>query len=183
MIISRYSPPGAGLDIRSNTWKPRKCVVCRRRIAKPEAKNQKACHRKACKDELARLRMEKLKRKQKAARLAKNERARIGDIKAIKPLRDPEFLAWLRQQWCIICEFVTGSEAGSGHIEAAHIGVRGLRQRSSDHEAVPLCVRHHRTGKDSHHILGKNFWTHHGLDKLRVLTSLHARYEAERLAA
>lgn len=118
-------------------------------------------------------------RKHAAGKAAKKERVKRAAIRGAKPLRDPAFLAWLRHQWCIVCEFRTGSEAGTNHIEAAHVGIRGLRQKSSDREAVPLCVRHHRTGKDSHHVLGKRFWTHHHLDKGLILAALHARYEYE----
>ena len=178
MTLTRSAPTGLGATIWPNRWKARKCVICKRVITKPGAKNQKT-HDGSCRRKLAQQRDEKLRRKQKAAAKFKKERKRIGAIKAIKPLRDPKFLDWLRLQWCFICEFVTGSEAGTGKIEAAHVGVRGLRQKSSDHEAIPLCVRHHRTGKDSHHVLGKAFWAHHGLDKTRVLTILHARYEAQ----
>jgi hypothetical protein len=39
-------------------------------------------------------------------------------------------------------------------IEAAHTGPHGLSQKSSDLCAIPLCVKHHRTGDDSYHKLG-----------------------------
>lgn len=123
---------------------------------------------------------ERQQRRRKNDRAFKRERKRIGVIKGTKPVRDPEYLAWIRMQWCIICEYVTGSEAGTRHVEAAHVGRRGLGQKCSDNETVPLCVRHHRTGKDSHHVLGKNFWKHHGLDRDQMVRRLINLYMAER---
>lgn len=98
-------------------------------------------------------------------------------------VRDPKYLAWLREQWCAICEFRPGSEAGTGHIEAAHVGERGLGQKSDDRAAIPLCVRHHRTGADSHHVLGKKFWAHHRLDRDLLVAACNAEFEAQRSVA
>lgn len=107
----------------------------------------------------------------------KIERRRIGAIKGTKPVRDPAYLAWLRTQRCVIGEFVTGSESCiTRSIEAAHTGVRGLRQRASDLEALPMCVRHHRTGPDAHHVLGKRFFEHHGIERETMIEIVRHRY-------
>jgi hypothetical protein len=66
--------------------------------------------------------------------------------------------------------------------EAAHVGVRGLGQKSSDRSAIPLCAEHHRLGRDSHHRLGKRFWEHHGLDRDALIAELNRRYEEENAA-
>lgn len=63
--------------------------------------------------------------------------------------------------------------------EAAHVGDRGLGQKCSDIEAVPLCGEHHRTGKEAHHVLGKRFWEYHRLGRELMITVYHAAFEAE----
>ena len=92
--------------------------------------------------------------------------------RAPRPQRDsdPRYLAWLRTQACIICHIVR-------YIEAAHVGARGLGQKCSDREAVPLCQEHHRTGAHAHHVLGKGFWAFHHVDRQVVIAVLIARYE------
>ncbi len=75
----------------------------------------------------------------------------------------------------------TAEELGSPVItEAAHIGDRGMSQKCSDAETIPLCGEHHRTGKDSHHRLGKKFWAHWGIDKKKLLAELQEAYEGHR---
>ncbi len=62
-------------------------------------------------------------------------------------MRDPKFLAFIRKLCCVIC--------GSYRlIEAAHFGAHGLGQKASDEDALPLCLRCHRTGPHSYHVLG-----------------------------
>jgi hypothetical protein len=76
----------------------------------------------------------------------------------MKPKRNPRYLAWIRTQPCLVC----GSRGG---IEAAHTGPRGLGQKSPDTSAIPLCPKHHRTGRDSYHRLGpRQFARVHQLD-------------------
>ncbi len=64
--------------------------------------------------------------------------------------------------------------------EAAHVGERGLGQKCSDRETIPLCAAHHRTGPESHHVLGKAFFTHHKLDKDAIVAELNRLYDLER---
>ncbi len=106
-------------------------------------------------------------------------------------LKDPKYLAWLREQQCVVCKFSVvsvSSNAATMEItiqlaeqttvtEAAHCGDRGLSQKCSDREALPLCGEHHRTGKFSHHILGKRFWQHHGLDKDVLIAEYNRLFE------
>src|SRR5579862_8878109 len=65
----------------------------------------------------------------------------------MKPARSAAYLAWIRTQPCLIC-------GRTRWIEAAHTGLRGPAQKSSDYSAIPLCAAHHRTGRDSYHRLG-----------------------------
>jgi len=65
--------------------------------------------------------------------------------------------------------------------EAAHVGKRGIGQKCSDWEAIPLCRWHHRIGPESHHTLGKNFWKHHAINRdelIRELQEMHERRAA-----
>jgi hypothetical protein len=89
----------------------------------------------------------------------------------MKPGRDPKYLEWIRQQPCMICK--------TRPVEAAHVGQRGLGQKCADVEAVPLCAEHHRTGDESHHVLGRNFWTHHRLSRDTVLRIYQTAYADE----
>ena len=118
-------------------------------------------------------------RKRLAADAFKKERGRWAKVKQSRPKKDPKYLDWIRLQWCWVCQYCTGSEAGTRHVEACHTGVRGLRQKAPDREAIPLCVRHHRTGKESHHALQKQFWKHHRLDREAIMAYLNRLYESE----
>lgn len=98
---------------------------------------------------------------------------------------DPGYLAWIRTKPCIACYTdaiaVYGPEIldtePSGLVEAAHFGLRGLGQKCPGRRAGPLCAGHHRTGKDSHHVLGKRFWEFHNLDMEAIIAWLNAAYE------
>lgn len=63
------------------------------------------------------------------------------------PVKDAGYLRYVRNLFCLVC-------GASYAIESAHTGGRGLGQRSSDRNAIPLCRRHHRTADDSLHTLG-----------------------------
>jgi hypothetical protein len=67
--------------------------------------------------------------------------------KAERPVRDPKYLAMLRKLCCVVC----GSFRS---VEAAHMGPHGMAQKSSDLDALPLCVKCHRIGPKSYHVLG-----------------------------
>jgi hypothetical protein len=120
-----------------------------------------------------------------------------------KGLKDKNYLDWIRSQACIIClvepptagafaeyvlkysirtEYATSRPQRAFPVEVAHVGIRGLSQKSSDRETIPLCTRHHRTGKDAHHVLGRKFWEHHGLDRDALIAELNTRYESEKTA-
>lgn len=89
----------------------------------------------------------------------------------------PAYLAWLHTQPCQLWPSLLTVCAGP--IEAHHAGDRGLSQRAPDRTAIPLCARHHRHGKDSAHVLGKNFWNRHGLDRDSIIKTLNERYECQ----
>jgi hypothetical protein len=87
----------------------------------------------------------------------------------MKPKRNPRYLTWIRTQPCLVC----GSRRG---IEAAHTGPHGLGQKSPDTSAIPLCAKHHRTGRDSYHTLGpRQFASVHQLDLESTVRRLNAK--------
>lgn len=87
----------------------------------------------------------------------------------MKPERNWRYLAWILKQPCVVC----GARNG---IEAAHTGPHGLGQKSSDRSAIPLCVRHHRTGNDSYHRLGaRKFAQLHHLDIPALVRRLNTK--------
>jgi hypothetical protein len=96
--------------------------------------------------------------------------------KAEKPIRDPKYLAMVRKLCCIVC--------GSYRlVEAAHFGPRGIGQKSSDLDALPLCLRCHRTGPQSYHVLGaRRFVAFHKLDVAKHQERIRKFY-LERIAA
>ncbi len=119
------------------------------------------------------------------------------------PLKDPAYLNWIRLLPCLCCEkedrrheafkaIIQGRGIAdvTTHVaypnqqtrtEAAHVGDRGLGQKCSDHEAIPLCAAgHHRLGEWSAHRMGKNFWAHHGLDRDKIIAELNRLYEEQR---
>jgi len=102
-------------------------------------------------------------------------------------LKDPAYLDWIRMLPCMICwprmMFQVALDclpSGLPRSEAAHVGVRGLGQKCSDRESVPLCEVHHRTGAESHHVLGKNFWSFRGLNRDKIIAELNRLYEEQR---
>ncbi len=102
-------------------------------------------------------------------------------------LKDRAYLAWLHELPCVVCILpwklwlsgVVYSNVQTSATEAAHVGTRGLGQKCSDRETIPLCGACHRTGRDSQHVLGKKFFQHHGLDKDKIIAELNRLYDEE----
>jgi hypothetical protein len=87
----------------------------------------------------------------------------------VKPIRHPGYLQWIRTLPCSVCRTTRA-------IEAAHTGPHGLSQKSPDLSAIPLCVRHHRTGADSYHKLGpRKFAEVHHLNISAIVARLSAK--------
>ena len=73
-------------------------------------------------------------------------------------MKDPEHLAALRKMNCAMTSPLNGIPVGcSGPIEAHHRTGAGLALKADDHEAFPLCLRHHRDFHDAKGIFAK--WT------------------------
>lgn len=88
---------------------------------------------------------------------------------------DPEYLAWIRTQPCIMC---TGWIDPT--VEAHHYGGRAFGTKAPDRLAIPLCLWHHTIGPSSVHKLGKGWADRHGLDMREVFRDLWRRYEEYR---
>lgn len=103
--------------------------------------------------------------------------------------RDPGYLNFIRSLPCVVCfpvlwridpalDGISDRQKIQGSpTEAAHVGDRGMSQKSDDRETIPLCMNHHREGQDAHHKLGKWFWVHHDIDKAKLIKELRERYE------
>lgn len=88
------------------------------------------------------------------------------------------YLAFIRSCPCILFN-LRGLHECSGRIEAAHTGRRGRGQKAADETALPMCCSLHRTGKFSHHVLGRKFWEYFGLDREKLVREFN---ECARLA-
>lgn len=107
---------------------------------------------------------------------ARKRGLRFGGVK-----QNPEYLAFIRTFPCIL-NGLQETESGrvhvcSGRIEAAHTGMRGRGQKAADETALPMCVRAHRTGKDSHHAGSRVFWWRWGLDREKLVQKFNDRWE------
>ena len=149
---------------------------------------------------------ERRKANEHREKLARKRRAKVSGR---QPLRDPKYLEFIRSRACILCaareqrwdrhrgrveryraegvEYTDHTALGNSPrpvqaspTEAAHVGLRGLRQKCSDRETIPLCAEHHRTGPDSHHVLGKKFWEHHDMNREAWIAAYNERYEQEK---
>lgn len=120
----------------------------------------------------------------------------------IKATDSPIYRDWIASLPCLICFrelYLQGlmfdlieadrlalrqpSSIQQSPTECAHVGVRGLGQKCPDRQTVPLCAEHHRTGKSAHHVLGRNFWTFHGLDRDQLIRQLNSIFDSKRIAA
>ncbi len=163
---------------------PVKCKICRKLIEKPMPR-QKA-HPGSCKTEWNRrlmakyherdkkaaakakdpVQIAKQERKRSAAKLDKKDRNRRATIKGAKPPRDRSYLKFLRGCRCAACKATP--------CDPAHVGtVRGLGQKCSDRQAIPLCRRCH----DEQHRLQKRFWAMHSLDREKLILAFNAAFD------
>lgn len=83
----------------------------------------------------------------------------------MKPVRDPKHLAFIRSLPCVVCFRTRG-------IEAAHVGRRGMAQKCSDRETIPLCSIHH---KEQHRIGLRQFQRSYDLDIETIVETLQQK--------
>ena len=83
----------------------------------------------------------------------------------MKPTRDPAYLTFIRSLPCCVC-FRTRT------VEVAHVGRRGMGQKSSDRETIPLCSLHHR---EQHRIGLRQFQASYELDIAGLVAALNEK--------
>ena len=81
------------------------------------------------------------------------------------PLRSPAHLRFIRSLPCVVC-------LRTRAIEAAHVGRRGLGQKCSDLDTLPLCSAHHR---EQHRIGLRQFQKTYELDIPALLEMLQEK--------
>lgn len=91
---------------------------------------------------------------------------------------DEPYKAFIRSLPCIVC-FGWSLRIKGYHafVECAHVGQRGLSQKSPDRETIPLCVWHHRLGPQSIHALGKRFWSYWRLSRPELIAEYNRKFE------
>lgn len=112
-------------------------------------------------------------RAQAAAKEFKKQRRAWSSLKGVAPVRDAAYLAWIRTLPCVVC--LAGQISQRSPTKASHAGERGLAQKCSDREAVPLCGEHHRA---QNRIGAQWFWAFWGLDRDAIIADLQRRYPA-----
>lgn len=90
----------------------------------------------------------------------------------VKPIRDPEYLEFIRSQPCIVCQSYPPSEPH--HLQAKGHGGRG--RKTDDIRTLPLCHKHHY---EMHFCGRETFATKYGVDYERVLLRLNLIYGVE----
>ena len=89
-----------------------------------------------------------------------------------RPRFNSAYRAFIRSQPCCVCETLYS-------VECSHTGPRGLGTKASDLDGIPLCRRHHRTGKLSYHTLGRRrFESFHSISIPQMIQKLNALAEA-----
>lgn len=134
---------------------------------------------------LKREREKQRERLQRRFRTKANCGVNVWPVRQREPrLRDRAYLIWLRRWSCVAC--MVGLPDGGGPVEAAHpkfgIGGRrrefGLGEKSHDRFAVPLCSRHHRTGRFAEHQGQRAFWATLGVDVAEFAQALSTAFDA-----
>jgi len=82
-----------------------------------------------------------------------------------KRIKNPEYLAWIRQQPCLVCY---RSPCVAHHEQ--EVGHGGMGTKCSDRRGVPLCYECH----NDRHMMGRGFWME--IDIEAVIKKLNARY-------
>jgi hypothetical protein len=90
-----------------------------------------------------------------------------------QPLKDPAYLAFIRAQPCSV------PDCRATFIEAAHIGSRGLSQKSSDRDAIPLCHFHHQPAPNAYHKSKHRFERACCLNLAAIIRELNRIYDEQ----
>jgi hypothetical protein len=86
---------------------------------------------------------------------------------------DPKYYGFIAQFPCIVC--------GVYGVQVAHVGAHGMGKKCPPRETLPICAVHHLWDyPESHHRLGKAFWTRWNLDRDALIRHYNELYERER---
>lgn len=88
--------------------------------------------------------------------------------KPSKPVRDPEYLRFVKRLPCAVCCKTWG-------VDPCHTGPHGISQKASDLLCIPLCRVHHQEYDSA----PREFATKHGLDVPALITKLNGLYETK----
>lgn len=94
-----------------------------------------------------------------------------------KGVVDEAYKDWIQEMPCFICEKLGIQQVTI--TEAAHTGRRGMSQLADDSTCIPLCMEHHREGKDAHHKRGKHFASVHDFDMELLVQRLNEQYKEQ----
>ena len=97
----------------------------------------------------------------------------------VVPAEVRAYWEWIREQPCAVpgCGVRRLPPFRNPLMDVAHVGVRGIGQKCSGWEVIPLCRKHHRRGyPQSHHTLGKRFWSFNGLEREQSIRHYKALY-------
>lgn len=90
------------------------------------------------------------------------------------PLRDPGYLAFLREEgYCAVALGFTGRWT-HGRCEAAHGPVNGMRSKGPDNGAIPLCSEHHR---EQHQLGWPAFEAKHHMNRAETAKMWYTAYQ------
>lgn len=73
-------------------------------------------------------------------------RTKRGKPRKSARVRDPLYMAWVREQPCAVSDWM--DDAHEGRIHAHHAGPRPYGRKASDYTCIPLCDKHHRAWHD-----------------------------------
>lgn len=116
----------------------------------------------------------KTAKKRAAAKKFKETRKEWRAAKGTAPKRDELRRNFCHQLKCVACSRLNENR---GLSECAHVGDRGLGQKSSDFETIALCKMHHTEGPCANHKLGKRFWDWLGISKEDAVAKTNRQYE------
>lgn len=83
--------------------------------------------------------------------------------------RFKDFMSFIASKPCACC--------GKRPVEVAHCGDdKGMAMKCSDLHTLPLCAECHRTGKKSHHQMGRKFFEYWGIEKEELFKQYQDEY-------
>jgi hypothetical protein len=86
-------------------------------------------------------------------------------------MRDPKYLAWLRDLYCIVC-IRQDHVVECNLIDPAHTENNGMGSKGRDSSCAPLCRKHHQEYDAGRAVFGEKY----GVDMPKIAAEHYARY-------